>query len=482
MYDGRGGPPRHADIGIRDDRILFVGEAPPGMLATRVVDARGLVVAPGFIDPHTHTDGDVRDPLRRGLAGYLLQGVTTVVIGNDGGGPVDVGAARAALERSGAGVNVIYLVGQGSVRRAVMGMTARAPTPAELDSMRVLVAAAMEAGAAGLSTGLYYAPGNFATTGEVIELARVAARAGGYYDSHIRDESSYTIGLLGAVDEAIRVGREAGLPAHIAHIKALGVDVWGRSDEVIAHILAARAAGQVVTADQYPYTASGTSVGAALLPRWAEAGGRDSLLARLADSVTRRRLDVEMLANMRRRGGAESLLLTTGRWKGKRLPEVAAALGLDSLAAAVEVIVAGDASVASFNMAEPDIERFMRQGFVVTGSDGSTGHPRKFGTFPRKLRRYTLERGVLSLAGAIESSSSRTAAIVGAADRGVLAAGAFADVIVFDSTDVADRATYESPELTATGMRFVIVNGRLAVDRGRPTGVLAGRPLRPPRP
>lgn len=478
VYDGLGDSPRQADIGIRADRIVFVGESPAGLVATRVVDARGLVVAPGFIDPHTHTDADTRAPARRGLPGYLFQGVTTVVIGNDGGGPVDVAAARAALQRAGVGVNVLYLVGQGSVRRAVMGMTARAPTPAELDSMRTLVARAMAAGAAGLSTGLYYAPGSFATTEEVVALAREAAAAGGYYDSHIRDESSYTVGLLGAVDEAIRIGREAGLPTHIAHIKALGVDVWGKSDAVIARILAARAAGQVVTADQYPYTASGTSVGAALLPRWAEAGGRDSLRARLADPVTRRRIDAAVLDNMRRRGGAASLLLTTGKWKGKRLPEVAAALAMDTVAAAMAVVEQGDASVASFNMAEADIERFMRQAFVVTGSDGSEGHPRKFGTFPRKLRHYVLDRQVISLARAIEASSSQTAGIVGAVDRGVLRPGAFADVIVFDSTLVADQATYEAPEREASGMRFVLVNGRLAVDQGRVTGILAGRPLR----
>ena len=477
VYDGTGGPARLVDIGVVGDRITFVGEAPRSMVALRTIDATGLVVAPGFVDPHTHTDSDVRDPLRRGLAGFLLQGVTTVVIGNDGGGPFDIGATRATLNRAGIGANAAYLVGHGTIRRKVMGMASRAPTAAELDSMRTLVAGAMRAGAFGLSTGLYYAPGSYAETAEVVELARVAAAAGGYYDSHIRDESSYTVGLLGAIDEAIRVGREAGIPVHIAHIKALGVDVWGKSDEVVARILAARAAGQRVTADQYPYQASGTSVGASLLPRWAEAGGRDSLLGRIADSAIRARLKTEMTENMRRRGGAESLLITGGKWKGKRLSEVATATGAAPIDAALAIIKAGDAGVASFNMSDADIVRFMRQDFVVTGSDGSGGHPRKFGTFPKKLREYVLDRGIVTLPRAIQASSAQTAGIVGLTDRGTLAAGRFADIIVFDSTTIRDRSTYEAPETPAVGMRYVVVNGKLAVDQGRVTGVLAGRAL-----
>ncbi|MFN0180598.1 MAG: N-acyl-D-amino-acid deacylase family protein [Gemmatimonadales bacterium] len=478
VYDGSGRPPIVADVGVRGDRIVFVGDAAlAGVRAVRTIDATGLVVAPGFIDPHTHTDGDLQRLTTRGLAPFLMQGVTTVVVGNDGGGPVDVGAALRRLA-GGAGTNVVYLAGHGSIRRAVMGMANRAPTPVELDSMRSLVAAAMRDGAVGLSTGLYYAPGNFAGTEEVVELAKVAAAAGGYYDSHIRDESSYTIGLLGAVDETIRIGREAGIPVHFAHLKALGVDVWGQSDAVIARILAARAAGQRVTADQYPYDASGSAVGASLLPRWAEGGGRDSLRRRFDDPATAPRLEKDMTENLRRRGGPEALLITTGRWKGKRLAAVATELGLEPIKAAIAIIKEGDASVASFNMNESDIERFMRQDFVVTGSDGSEGHPRKYGTFPRKIRHYVLDRGVTSLARMIEASSAQTAGIVGLAERGRVETGFHADLIVFDSTTIAARSTYEQPELLATGMRYVLVGGRVAVDAGRPTGVLAGRPLR----
>ena len=476
VYDGTGGAPRIADIGIRGDRIVFVGTAPTGAAALRTIDAKGLVVAPGFIDPHTHIDEDLRDPIRRRLPGFLLQGVTTLVTGNDGGGTPAVGTARARLAQ-GVGANIAFLVGHGAVRGAVLGMAARAPTATELDSMRSLVSRAMGDGAFGLSTGLYYAPGSYATTDEVIELAKVAQAAGGYYDSHIRDESSYTIGLLGAIDEAIRIGLESGIPVHISHIKALGVDVWGKSDEVVARILAARAAGQRVTADQYPYTASGTSVGAALLPRWAEAGGRDSLKSRFARSEIRAKIVTEMTENLRRRGGAEALLITEGKWRGKRLAEVAAATKAPPIEAAIAIILTGDAAVASFNMNEADIDRFMMQSFVVTGSDGSAGHPRKYGTFPRKIRRYALDRGVISLARAIEASSGQTAGIVGLVDRGVLAPGKFADVVVFDSTAIIDKSTYEAPAAPAAGIRFVVVNGRLAVDAGRPTGALAGRAL-----
>jgi N-acyl-D-aspartate/D-glutamate deacylase len=356
-------------------------------------------------------------------------------------------------------------------------MADRTPTVAELDRMRGLVAKGMTEGAFGLSTGLYYAPASYAATDEVIELAKVAASFGGYYDSHIRDESSYTIGLLGSIDEIIRIGRDAKIPIHIAHIKALGVDVWGQSDVVISKVLAARAEGLVVTADQYPYSASGTGLGAALLPRWAEAGGRDSLLRRLGDSVVAAKIKKEMADNLRRRGGAESLLLTDGKWRGNRLAKIATDTKVDPLDAAIAIIRAGDAGVASFNMKDTDIDRFMAQSWVVTGSDGSTGHPRKYGTFPRKIRRYALDRGVISLTEAIRASSGATARLIGIPRRGTIAIGNYADLIVFDSTTIADRSTYEQPEALATGIQYVLVNGRMAVDQGRPTGALAGRAL-----
>jgi N-acyl-D-amino-acid deacylase len=481
VYDGTGAAPRRADVGIRGDRIVLVGDGRAAG-AARVIDAAGLVVAPGFIDPHTHTGEDLDRPATAAVPFLLHQGVTTVVVGNDGGGPVDVAGTLARWERQGIGVNALLLAGFGTIRREVLGMADRAPGPAELERMQDLARRAMAGGAFGLSTGLYYAPQSFATTDEVVAVAAAAAGAGAYYyDSHIRDESSYSVGLLAAVREALEIGRRAGLPVHLAHVKALGVDVWGRSDSVIAIVREARAAGQRVTADQYPYTASGTGLSASLLPRWAEAGGWDAMLRRLDDPALRERLRAEVADNMRRRGGASSFLITSGRWTGRRLDAIAGELGTDPVSAAFALLREGPASVASFNMDEADLERLMRAEFVVTGSDGSAGHPRKYGAFPRKLRRYSLDRGVLPFARAIESSTSQTAAIVGLADRGTLREGFVADVIVFDSATVVDRATYEAPREPAGGMRYVVVNGRLALDGGAPVpGLLAGRALRRP--
>ena len=484
VIDGTGAPARQADVAITGDRISFVGDARSARIdAVRRIDARGLIVAPGFIDPHTHTYGDLESDRadRRGNAAYLMQGVTTVVTGNDGGGPVDVAAHLSKWEASGIGTNGALFVGFGSIRQSVLGMRSDAPNASQLATMREMVAKGMEGGALGLSTGLYYAPQSYSTTEEVIALAREAASRGGIYDSHMRDESSYTVGLMGAVREVLRIGREAKLPVHIAHIKALGVDVWGQSDSVIALVDSARAAGMAVTADQYPYTASGTSVGASLLPRWAEAGGRDSLRARIRNPEVRDHLVADMTDNMRRRGGAKSLLITGGSDRslvGKTLEDIAKARNADPILTAIEIIMAGGAGVASFNMNEDDIAQFMRQPWVMTGSDGSDGHPRKYGTYPRKLHEYVLTKHVLTLEEMVQRSSHDVAAAFQMGQRGTLATGWFADIIVMDTAKVAARSTYEEPQRLAEGMQYVLVNGKVAVNDGKLTGVLAGRGVR----
>ncbi len=484
VVDGTGAPARQADVAITGDRITFVGDARAARIdAARRIDARGLIVAPGFIDPHTHTYGDLESDRveRRGNAAYLMQGVTTVVTGNDGGGPVDVAAHLAKWDARGIGTNGALFVGFGTIRESVLGMRSNAPDAGQLATMREMVAKGMEGGALGLSTGLYYAPQSYSTTEEVIALAREAASRGGIFDSHMRDESSYTVGLMGAVREVLRIGREAQLPVHIAHIKALGIDVWGESDSVIALVDSARASGMEVTADQYPYTASGTSVGASLLPRWAEAGGRDSLRARIRNPEVRDHLVADMTDNMRRRGGAKSLLITGGGDRslvGKTLDDIAKSRNADPILTAIEIIMAGGAGVASFNMNEDDIANFMRQPWVMTGSDGSDGHPRKYGTYPRKLHDYVLGKHVITLEEMVQRSSHDVATAFRMGQRGTLAPGWFADVIVMDTAKVAERATYEEPQRLAEGMQYVLVNGRLAVSEGKVTGVLAGRGVR----
>jgi N-acyl-D-amino-acid deacylase len=483
IYPG-GGPPFAGDVAVRAERIVAVGPS-LAVEAARTIDARGMIVSPGFIDPHTHIGDRLTsdDSRRRLVEPFLLQGVTTAVIGNDGGGPIEVVALLDGASAKPTGVNFAAFTGFGTIREAVIGNDRRAPTAEELARQQALVRRAMCGGALGLSTGLFYAPQSFSETSEVVALAQVAGAMGGVYDTHLRDESNYTVGLAAAVDETIAIARAAKMPVHISHIKALGVDLHGAAPAIVAKIEKARAEGLEVTASQYPWDASGTSMVAALMPLWALEGGRPAMLARLDDPALAARVREGMAENLRRRGGAESLLVVEGRWKGRRLSEIAAETGTDPVAAAVAAIRSGDVAVVSFNMAESDIAAFMRQPWTMTGSDASPGHPRTFGSFARKYAVYVKERQVLSLRAFIDRSTSVTADFLGLSGRGRIKLGHFADIAVFDPDAFAARATYEEPELTATGMHAVVVNGTLAVLDGALTGAAAGRPLRhmPPR-
>ena len=481
VIDGTGVPATKADVGITGDRITFIGDSVAANIqADRVIDAAGLIVAPGFIDPHTHADEDLFDPKRNANLAFLTQGVTTVFIGSDGRSRIPFAKAFQQLDTQKIGTNVASFVGHGAVRSAVMGMSDATPTAEQLEKMKTLVRQGMEEGAIGLSTGLYYAPGSYSKTEEVIELAKIAAQFGGVYDTHQRDESSYTIGLLGSIEEVLRIGREAKIPVHFSHIKALGADVWGQSGKAIDLINRARAEGISVTANQYPYIASGTGLGAALLPRWAEAGGRQEFLKRVDDPAIRAKLIAEMEQNLKRRGGANSLMIRGGDKTlfGKRLDEIAKARGKSPVETALEILKTSSPGVTSFNMTEADIENFMRQSWVMTGSDGSGGHPRKWGTYPRKIREYVINRKVISMERMIQASSSQVAETFKLRDRGKLAAGYFADVVVFAPQTITDRSTYDQPELQSEGLRFIFVNGKLAIDGGKFNGSLAGRTLR----
>ena len=487
VLDGSGNPWRRADIGIDGDRVVAVGRLEDAT-GRRVVDAEGLYIAPGFIDAHSHAGGGLASSELSHARPLLAQGITTLLVNPDGGGAVDLEAQRRALLEDGLGVNVGQLVPHGSVRREVMGMADREATPAELDRMRALVRRGMEAGAFGMSSGPWYAPGSYSTTDELVELARVAAEFGGAYTSHIRDEADYNVGLIAAVDEVITIGREAGLPVVVTHIKALGPRVWGYSQPVIHRIERAREQGVQVFADQYPYTASATSIRGALIPRWALADGNEALLRRIEDPEDGPRLRADILDNLDRRGGADRLQFRRHRpdpsIEGRTLQWLADREGKEPVDVVLDLLRAGSAGVVSFNMLDEDVERLMAQPWMMTASDGdlvSMGvgvpHPRSYGTFPRKIRKYALEDEVVDLAAAVRSMTSLPADVFRIRDRGIIRPGAFADLVVMDLERVDDPATFQEPHQLAEGMIHVLVNGRFAIENGQFEEPLHGRAL-----
>ncbi len=483
VFDGSPGEPALLDIGIAGERIVLIAES--GKIrrnAVRIIEAKGLYLAPGFIDPHTHALPDLNNEKDRSVQTFLWQGVTTVFEGNDGSGPYPVGDQLEKWNEKGLGINAGLFVGHGTVRRIVVGTKDTLIGPAEITAMQKMVKQAMEEGAFGLSSGLFYSPGSFATTEEVISLASVAASYGGIYDTHLRDESSYGLGLVGSVKEAVEIGEKAGIPVHISHIKALGRDTWGKSDEVIGIINEARSRGIKVSANQYPYLASQTGLKAAVVPRWAEAGGTEAMIARFNDPLLSERIDSEIADNIYRRGGASTLVFTAmgkDSLKGISLEEAAMRMNTDPVKAAKAILRNSPAiGIVSFNMQESDLLNFMKQPWVMTGSDGSTGHPRKYGTFPRKIRTYCIEQGAISLRDAIHRSTGLTAETLNIKERGLIRNGYYADIILFNIDNLSDEATFDEPDRYAKGMQYIFVNGKLAVDDGKLTGKLAGKALR----
>ncbi len=488
VLDGTGNPWYPGDIGIRDGRIVEIGRLEDGTADT-VIDATGLYIAPGFIDVHSHAAGGLLREELKGAAPILAQGVTTVVLNPDGGGPWPLSEQRATYEAQGIGVNAAWMVGHGRVRRAIMGLEDGPSTDEELERMKAMVREGMAAGAFGLSSGLYYAPGSYASTEEVVALAKEVHPIG-VYTSHIRDEGDYTVGLLAAIEEVIRIAEEADVSGIVTHMKALGPDNWGKAVAACLRIERARARGVSVWADQYPYEASGTSITGALVPRWAQAGetmpGRPSPLEqRLANPRERARLKEEMIVNLRRRGGPETLQVSRHSAdpaiEGRTLQELADERGIAAIDLALELLEDGGAGLISFNMSEHDIAHIMRQDYTMTCSDGGLvamgqgkPHPRFYGTFPRKIARYVRERGVVTLPHAIRSMTSLPATVFGLTDRGQLRPGAWADIVVFDLDTIEDRATYKDSHQLAEGIAQVVVNGELTGP-----GVLAGRVLRP---
>ena len=522
IVDGTGSPWYAADLGIRDGRIAAIGRL-EGAKAKRVVDARGNVVAPGFIDMLGQSELSIL--ANPSLPSKIFQGITTEITGEGGSpAPLDdaiVEADRASydqvgvtpdwrtlaeyyarLERQGIGINMATYVGATQVRRMVLGDHDRDPTPAELDRMRELVRQAMRDGAVGLSTSLQYPPAPYAETPELVALAREAARLGGVYATHLRNESDE---IVPALDEAIRIGREAGIPVEVWHLKTAGKNNWGRMPEVVAKIDSARRAGVDIAADTYAYPAWFNSL-SSFVPPWAHDGGTARLLARLRDPEARRRVrrDIERTDagwdnSWLKIPGPEAVLIGAvhnpelRKYQGKTLAEVARARGADPIEALLDFLVEdeGYTYVAVFGMSEADVALALEQPWVSINCDSegsapegilsrSHPHPRAYGTFPRILRKYVREEQRLTLEDAIRKFTSLAAQRMRLGDRGVLKVGMWADVVVFDPATVRDRATFARPHRLAEGMRWVLVNGVPVIAEGKATGTRPGKVLRGP--
>jgi N-acyl-D-amino-acid deacylase len=487
IIDGSGNPWFHDDIAIAGDRIAGIGDYGAGSAITRI-DGTGLYATPGFIDTHSHTSDALLDKDRGDVPGLLSQGITAVLINPDGGGSAAIADQVATLRQHGTGVNVGLFIPHGDVRRAVMGMADRAPTANELAQMQDLVRQGMLAGAVGLSSGTFYAPGSFAANDELVALMKEVARFGGAYNSHIRDESNYNIGVEAAVEEVIEVGRQTGAPVVVTHIKALGPPVWDMAEVLTRNIEQARRDGVQVYTDQYPYIASHTSLDAALLPRWAFDGGWQATMARLTNLNQRAEVEAAMRENLARRGGAERIQFS-------RAPETPAVIGLtlqawadqqetDAISAAIDLLLQGRPSIISFNMSNNDIETFMRAPWNMTASDGrnppwleGSPHPRGFGTFPRKIHHYVLEQHIITLPDAIRSMTSLPAQVYRIAQRGLLQPGYYADITLFDIDVIKDNATFENPWQYSSGIEHVIINGGIAWSNGEITQDRHGRVL-----
>jgi N-acyl-D-amino-acid deacylase len=488
VVDGAGTAAFHADVAIRDGRIVAVGRVQGE--ATRELDARGCVVAPGFIDVHTHGESILRIPE---AANFTRQGVTTIVAGNCGGSEPSIGGFLADAERIGVAPNIGSLVGHGTVRSAAMGGNHnRPPTPDELAAMERLVEQAMHEGALGLSTGLIYQPGSFAQTPEIVALARVAAAHDGIYASHMRSEGDR---IADALSEVFTIAREARIRCEVSHIKLSGNNNWGRSAEVIGLIEKARAEGLDITQDQYDYTASSTSL-SQLVPAWAREGGTDAYATRLADPAQKSRMAAEMKEAVARRGKASYDWVTVASCpsdralNGKRVPDAATARrGASSLDDQIELILelqrTNDTAGIFHGIGEDDLRAFMRHPNTMFGSDSGVRefgkdvpHPRGYGNHSRVLGRYVRELGVLTLEEAVRKMTLLPATVFRIADRGMIRPGAWADIAVFDPAIVADRATFENPHQYAVGMRWVLVNGITVVENDACTGGRPGRAIR----
>ena len=489
IFDGTGNPWFYGDVAIVGDSIAALGHLPPHT-ATLTLDAKGLAISPGFIDTHSHS--------RRGIfevptaENAIRQGVTTLMEGPDGGSPIPVKQLLDRLAATPISVNMGTMVGHGSVRSTVMGSQNRKATEAELQKMRDIVRQAMLDGAFGMSTGLFYVPGNYAPTEEVIELEKIVGAMGGIHTSHVRNEAE---GVLDSARETIRIGEEGGLPTQMTHVKVVGKKQWGWSTQVLKLFDEARARGVDATMDQYPYTASSTG-SAAMFPQWALAGGNKAFKERLMAPGSRAKIKAEVVTVLREGRGAGDpknvVMAACGYDKtlaGKSLADLTRAAGrevtLENAAeTAIEVEIKGGCSAIYHAMDEADLERFLKSPYTMIASDGeilapnaNMPHPRSYGAFSRVLGRYVRERKTITLEDAVRKMSSFPAERFGIQNRGLLRPGMKADIAVFDPAVAGDKATFEAPHQYAVGFRHVFVNGKAVILDGKVTAARPGKVL-----
>jgi N-acyl-D-amino-acid deacylase len=523
IYDGTGNPWFVGDVAVKDGRIVRIGDL-AGAKATRVVDGRGKYLAPGFIDLHSHSDRALGDAELRHSPNMVAQGITLSVVNQDGRSPWPIRDQKALYEKGGMGTNVAVLVGHGAIRNRVMGNRANGPaSDGDIAAMQALVDEGMKDGAYGVSTGLEYVPGRFSEPREVVEITRPVKKYGGFYISHERSEGrdpmwhvasdpTPYVDLIEAVKETINIGRETGVPVVASHLKAKGADFWGASQVATRLIHEARAEGIEVYADQYPYDTSGSDGTTVVIPLWAlnppgaaiggqlgEGGGRSganvkaTLAARLKDPADAAKIRRDIQHEILRRGGADRVVIydfPDKKYVEKSLAWVAKELGITPVEAAIWVQMngfdrAGGARMRGYSLSEIDLEHIMQQDFTATCTDGDTvafgrgvPHARFYGTMPRKIRRYAMDRKVISVPFAIRSMTGLPAQIMRLRDRGYIREGYWADLVIFDES-IADHATFTEPHQYPSGIPYVFVNGVAVIDEGKGTKALPGRVVRP---
>ena len=490
IIDGTGNPWFYGDVGIVKDKIISIGDLSKSK-ADKIIDVAGFIVAPGFIDVHTHIEGDEKKTPT--ADNFIYDGVTTVITGNCGSSNVNIGQYFKELEKIKLSVNVGSLIGHNDVRQAVLGEKAIMPDATQLKKMQDIVEQAMRDGAMGFSTGLIYTPGIYSQTPEVIALAKAAAKYHGIYTSHMRNESDK---IFAAIDEAIDVGREANMRVEISHFK-VGLPNWNKSDQMIAMVEKARAEGLDVTVDQYPYTASSTTLNV-LLPDWLLDGGRDSVLKRLKDPAIHQKVVDEMIKDMQRRGRDHFDYAVVAHCEGdnsingKNIMQINIAKGRTStipneIETILDITKIGSASMVFHGMNEDDVENILKFPLTMVASDSGirqfgegVPHPRGYGSNARVLSYYVREKHLLSLQDAIRKMTSLPAQKFQLGGRGILQPGMFADIVIFDADSVKDESTFEHPHAYSTGFKYVLVNGKITVDNFKHNGTRNGAILRGP--